>query len=184
LFIDNYDSFTHNLLQAFSVFEASIQVCQNDQVSAEEAIRHNPTHLVLGPGPRRPSEAGNLLAILEYFHDKIPVLGVCLGHQAIGKFFGAKVTKATKVQHGKKDWLHHQQSKLLKDLPNPLQIGRYHSLVLESLPSCLEIDAQASDGTIMAISHQDFPIFGVQFHPESILTPKGYLIFQRFLQIS
>jgi anthranilate synthase component 2 len=107
-----------------------------------------------------------------------------LGHQAIGKFFGAKVTKATKVQHGKKDWLHHQQSKLLKDLPNPLQIGRYHSLVLESLPSCLEIDAQASDGTIMAISHQDLPIFGVQFHPESILTPKGYLIFQRFLQIS
>ena len=183
LIIDNYDSFTYNLVQAFSIFKVSIQVFQNDQLSFNKLTALQPTHLVLGPGPRCPSEAGSLLSILEYFHDKIPVLGVCLGHQAIGEFFGASVCRANQVQHGKKDWLHHNRLNILQNLPDPLQVGRYHSLALQSLPSCLQIDAQTKDGTIMAISHQNHPIFGIQFHPESILTPKGHLILQNFLQI-
>lgn len=172
------------MIQAFSIFKTSIDIFQNDQLSFAQLKELNPTHLVLGPGPRCPSEAGSLLSILAYFHDKIPVLGVCLGHQAIGEFFGATVSQAKEVQHGKKDWLHHNQKNILQGLPAPFQIGRYHSLALEALPPCLQLDGKTQDGTIMAISHKHYPIFGIQFHPESILTPKGYQILHNFLRIS
>ena len=184
LFIDNYDSFTYNLIQAFSTLKASIQIFQNDQIPLDRLYALQPTHLVLGPGPRCPSEAGDLLSVLQYFYDKLPILGVCLGHQAIGEFFGARIDKANQVLHGKKDWLHHRQSNILTGLPSPLQVGRYHSLAIQSLPDCLQLEARAEDDTIMAISHRHYPIFGIQFHPESILTPQGYFILRNFLNIS
>ena len=182
LFIDNYDSFTYNLTQFFKGLHAKVHIYQNDRITLDEAIQLNPSHIVLGPGPGNPYQAGCTLDIIDYFHDKTPILGVCLGHQAIGVYFGATLDSARFIQHGKKDICLHSAKGLFCSLPSPLRIGRYHSLAIHSIPDILRIDAKSPDGTIMAITHTEFPVYGIQFHPESILTPQGYLLLEQFLR--
>jgi anthranilate synthase/aminodeoxychorismate synthase-like glutamine amidotransferase len=184
ILIDNYDSFTYNLVQTFQALGVTVKVVKNNQVILDELIQFSPTHLLLGPGPSIPTNAGSTMKVLDYFATKIPILGVCLGHQAIGIHFGATLIKSTQVQHGKKDFIEHSKERLFKNLPSPLQVGRYHSLMLTDIPQELTIDAKSKDGTIMAISHKEFPIFGIQFHPESILSPRGTSVLSHFLEYS
>lgn len=183
LLIDNYDSFVFNLARYVAELGFDYQVYRNDKVSLSDIESLQPSHIILSPGPCTPNEAGISLALIERFLDKIPLLGVCLGHQAIAQACGALVVRADNPMHGKGDKIFHDNSKLFEGLPNPLQVGRYHSLLVEStsVPEALKVTATTQSGEIMAIEHRAYPVYGVQFHPESVLTMHGYDILKRFI---
>ena len=188
LMIDNYDSFTYNLVQYLGELDVDVQVYRNDQITVREIERLKPEHVVISPGPCTPNEAGVSLEAIRHFAGKIPILGVCLGHQSIGQAFGGKVVHARQVMHGKTSEIYHGGQGVFSGLPSPFEATRYHSLVLEkgSLPPCLEITAwtQADDGQvdeIMGVRHREFAVEGVQFHPESILTQHGHQLLRNFL---
>jgi anthranilate synthase/aminodeoxychorismate synthase-like glutamine amidotransferase len=185
LVIDNYDSFTYNLVQLLGGLGEALEVHRNDKITAEEVLAKRPDHLVLSPGPGNPLESGNLVSIVEGCAPKIPTLGVCLGHQAIGQAFGGQVIHAPQLVHGKSSPVFHTGHPVFAGVSSPFEAGRYHSLVVESatLPSCLTPIAHAADGELMAMVHQELPIVGLQFHPESVLTPDGVQIVQNFLRI-
>jgi anthranilate synthase/aminodeoxychorismate synthase-like glutamine amidotransferase len=184
LLIDNYDSFTYNLVQAFLVLGADVLVHRNDCISVEEAKALKPTHLCISPGPGTPHDAGVSMKMIEAFAGEIPVLGVCLGHQSIVEVFGGKVVRAPRLMHGKTSLVEHDGRSILKDMPQPFQAGRYHSLIAqpESLPSELEVTARTTAGEIMGVRHKTLTVEGVQFHPESVLTPEGPVLMGAFLQ--
>ena len=188
LMIDNYDSFTYNLVQYFGELGADVQVFRNDQISVAEIEALQPTHLVISPGPCTPNEAGISLESITYFAGKIPILGVCLGHQSIGQAFGGQVIHARTAMHGKTSPVYHRNTGVFKGLENPFEATRYHSLIIakESLPDCLEITAWTEQDSgeideIMGVQHRSYPIEGVQFHPESILTRQGHDLLRNFL---
>lgn len=189
LMIDNYDSFTYNIVQYFGELKQDITVWRNDQVSIEQIKTLVPDVIVIGPGPCDPDRAGISLQAIETFKGVIPILGICLGHQAIGQAFGGQVVKAGEVMHGRLSAIHHNEQGVFAGLPNPSQVTRYHSLVIDktSLPDCLELTAwtQNTDGSIeeiMGLRHKEFAVEGVQFHPESILSEAGYQLLNNFLQ--
>jgi anthranilate synthase/aminodeoxychorismate synthase-like glutamine amidotransferase len=185
LLIDNYDSFTYNLYQSLAALGADVLVLRNDEVSAEEAEALAPSHVVLSPGPCTPREAGISNGIVARLGPRVPLLGVCLGHQCIGEVFGGRVVRAREPVHGKVSRIRHTGQGVFRDLPNPFPATRYHSLVVEraTLPGALEITAETDDGlVVMGLRHRDYPIEGVQFHPESILTPAGEDLLRHFLE--
>jgi anthranilate synthase/aminodeoxychorismate synthase-like glutamine amidotransferase len=183
LLIDNYDSFTWNLVQAFEVLGAAVRVHRNDAVSVREALAADPTHLCISPGPGTPAESGISRELIRACSGRIPVLGVCLGHQAIVEVFGGVVSRAVRPMHGKTSALRHAGTGLFAGLPQDCAVGRYHSLIAapEALPAALEVTATTADGEIMAVRHRAHPTEGVQFHPESILTPDGPRLLANFL---
>jgi len=184
IMIDNYDSFTYNLVQYLSELDEVITL-RNDQTNLEQIQSMKPDHIVISPGPGKPAEAGISKEVIMSFYGRIPILGVCLGHQSIGEAFGGKIVRASEPFHGKVSLIHHQNRGILKGLPEPFSATRYHSLVVEesSIPEALEITARTEDGTIMAMEHRDLPLFGVQFHPESILTEHGMVLLKNFQQL-
>lgn len=187
LIIDNYDSFTYNLVQYFSELKQEVIVKRNDQISLLEIADLNPDHLVISPGPCTPNEAGISLSAIERFAGKVPILGVCLGHQSIGQVFGAEVVRASKVMHGKNSLIKHDKKGVFSGLNNPLNVTRYHSLIIEnnSLPDCFDISARVIEsGEIMAIRHKHLMIEGVQFHPESIMSEQGKQLLGNFINQS
>ena len=183
LLIDNYDSFTYNLAQYFGELGCQLTIKRNDQISLDDVAALAPEHICISPGPCTPREAGISKELVLRFGAKIPVLGVCLGHQCVAEAFGGKIVRASSLVHGKSSMIRHNGNGLFADLPTPFEAGRYHSLVVErrSFPDCLEIIADSDDGEIMALRHRKFPIYGVQFHPESVLTRDGKKILARFL---
>jgi anthranilate synthase component 2 len=183
LMIDNYDSFTYNLVQYFGELGESVEVHRNDEISVAEVQARHPRHIVISPGPCTPNEAGISVALIKEMAGKVPVLGVCLGHQSIGQAFGGKIVAAQQLMHGKTSMIHHHNTGVFANLPNPLRATRYHSLVIEraSLPDCLEITAWTEDGEIMGVRHKTLAVEGVQFHPESILTEHGHAMLANFL---
>ena len=185
LIIDNYDSFTYNIYQALSTINDDVQVVRNDHVGIEDLLRMDISHLVISPGPGRPEGAGISLEAVRSFTGRIPVLGVCLGHQTIGQVFGGKVVHADRLMHGKSSKITHSGNGLFRGLPNPFEAIRYHSLAVEkeSLPGELEITATADDGEIMGFKHREYLVEGVQFHPESFGTVGGIAIFRNFLRV-
>ena len=185
LLIDNFDSFTYNLVQYFGELGAEQEVYRNDAITPEEAFAREPDAVVISPGPCDPDKAGVSLAVIEAFAGKKPLLGVCLGHQCIGQHFGGKVIQAEHLMHGKTSPIHHNEGELFTGLPNPFEATRYHSLILakETLPDCLKITAETSEGEIMAIRHMNLPMWGVQFHPESLATQEGIKILKNFLDL-
>jgi len=183
--IDNYDSFTFNLVQYLWELGASVEVFRNDRIDVEGIRGHRPEALVLSPGPCTPNEAGVCVAAIQAFSGQVPILGVCLGHQAIGQAFGGRVVRAKQVMHGKTSWIDHDGSGLFSGVPGPMEGGRYHSLVVEraSLPGELRVTASSQDdGEIMGLAHRTHPTIGVQFHPESVLTPQGKKLLANFLE--
>ena len=186
LVIDNYDSFTFNLVQYFGQLGVAMRIFRNDELSAAEAERLNPSRILISPGPCTPSDAGISLDIIKTFAGKKPILGVCLGHQAIGQQFGGNVIRAPRQMHGKLSPIQHRNTDIFRDLPSPFTATRYHSLLVErsSLPACLEITAETAEGEIMGLRHKEFPVYGVQFHPESIATEGGMKILQNFLTLN
>jgi anthranilate synthase component 2 len=190
LMIDNYDSFTYNLVQYLGELGAEVRVYRNDQITVEEIERLKPGHLVISPGPCTPNEAGISVAAILHFAGKIPVLGVCLGHQSIGQAFGGRVVRARAVMHGKTSLIRHRGVGVFHGLPDPIEATRYHSLVIakESLPACLEVTAWTETAAgevdeIMGVRHREFAVEGVQFHPESILTQHGHTMLKNFLEM-
>jgi anthranilate synthase component 2 len=183
LMIDNYDSFTYNIVQYFGELGEDVRVYRNDEITIAEIETLNPDHICISPGPKDPSQAGISIEVLKHFAGKKPILGVCLGHQAIGEAFGGKVIRAKQVMHGKTSLIAHTGVGVFKDLPSPFTVIRYHSLAIErsSLPSCLEVTAWTDDGEIMGVRHKDYDIEGVQFHPESILSEHGHALLKNFL---
>ena len=183
LMIDNYDSFTYNLVQAFRELGAELLVHRNDALTVAEATALDCTHLVISPGPGRPEAAGISVPLIQAMAGRVPVLGVCLGHQAIVEAFGGRVRRAPELMHGKCSLIEHDGVGVFSGLPAPLEVGRYHSLVAgaEDLPDCLEVSARTDDGIIMGVRHEKFPVEGVQFHPESVLTPDGPRVMANFL---
>lgn len=186
LVIDNYDSFTYNLVQYLGELGAEIEVYRNDKITLEEIAAKAPDQIVISPGPCTPNEAGISCALIEAFAGKIPILGVCLGHQSIGQVFGGEVVRAPVLMHGKTSHIYHDGKTIFRDLPSPFEATRYHSLIIkrETLPSCLEISAETDDGIIMGVRHTLWPVEGVQFHPESILTQVGKQLLRNFLTLS
>ena len=189
LMIDNYDSFTFNIVQYMSELGATLKVVRNDEISPQQIRDLNPEKIVVSPGPCTPNEAGISVDVIKEFHSSIPILGVCLGHQSIAQAFGGKIVRAKKVMHGKVSQIHHNNTGVFDNLDQGFTATRYHSLVVErhSLPSCFEVTAWTYDEAndfdeIMGIRHRDFPVEGVQFHPESILTEHGHLLFKNFLE--
>ena len=184
LMIDNYDSFTYNLVQYFAELGEEVKVFRNDEIAVEEIGKLKPARICISPGPCSPAEAGISVEAIKRYAGQIPILGVCLGHQAIGEAFGGKVVRAQKVMHGKTDSIHHTGVGVFKGIPNPFTVTRYHSLAIEksSIPAVLEITATSSDGEIMGVRHREFAIEGVQFHPESILSEHGHALLKNFLQ--
>ena len=183
LLIDNYDSFAYNLYQMIGEINPDIRVVRNDKISVAEIEKISPEKIILSPGPGRPENAGIILDVVKNLGGKIPILGVCLGHQAICMAFGANITYAKKLMHGKQSEIICEQKNIFADCPKKFLVGRYHSLVAENIPDCLEITAKTSDNEVMAVQHKDFKIFGLQFHPESILTPTGKIILKNFLEV-
>lgn len=187
LLIDNYDSFSYNLFQLIGEINSDIKVVRNDKISCKEIEKFSPEKIILSPGPGRPENAGIILEVVKKFFDKIPILGVCLGHQAICQAFGAKITYAKKLMHGKQsEIICDNTSKIFKNLPVRFSAARYHSLVAETstMPEVLKIVARSlDDNEIMAVQHKDFPIYGVQFHPESIMTQQGNILMKNFLEV-
>ncbi|MDD5465698.1 MAG: aminodeoxychorismate/anthranilate synthase component II [Candidatus Omnitrophica bacterium] len=185
LMIDNYDSFTYNLVQYLGELGQKVLVYRNDALAIKDIKKLNPDKIVISPGPGRPEDAGISCEVIREFAGKIPVLGVCLGHQAIGYVFGAKIVGARKLMHGKTSKIYHNKKDIFKNIPNPFLATRYHSLLVEkkSLPACLEITASTKDDEIMGLKHKEYPIWGVQFHPESILTKSGKQILDNFIKI-
>jgi anthranilate synthase/aminodeoxychorismate synthase-like glutamine amidotransferase len=183
LLIDNYDSFTYNLYQYLAELGADIQVRRNDQVTLDEIAAMQPDQIVISPGPCTPTEAGISCQVIATFGPCIPLLGVCLGHQAIGQVYGGRIIRAPEPQHGKTSLIYHQGQGVLRNLPNPFEANRYHSLIVErsTLPQELEVTAETEDGLIMGLRHRIYPVEGVQFHPESIMTPVGKDVLCNFL---
>jgi len=186
LLVDNYDSFTYNLVQYFGELGASISVHRNDQLSLSSAQEEKPSHLVISPGPGHPKNAGLCGDLIQAFAGQIPILGVCLGHQAIGYTFGGTIDLAPKMVHGKISPVYHDGTGLFKTLPNPIEATRYHSLIVteKDLPEELEITAHTSEGEVMGLRHREYPMEGVQFHPESIMTRGGKTLLQNFLEMT
>ena len=184
--IDNYDSFTYNLVQYIEQIGASVRVVRNDAATTEDIASWNPAGIVISPGPGRPDSAGISLDVIRQFSGKVPILGVCLGHQAIGMAFGGKVVSAKKLMHGKTSAIHADGNTLYKGIRQPFQAMRYHSLAVsrEELPDCLEISSESEDGEIMGLRHKEHPTEGTQFHPESIMTPAGKRLLKNFLKIT
>ncbi|MBZ5671093.1 MAG: aminodeoxychorismate/anthranilate synthase component II [Acidobacteriia bacterium] len=185
LVIDNYDSFTYNLVQYLGELGADLEVVRNDQTTVEVIEKQTPERIVISPGPKTPSEAGICLEVIRAFAGRIPILGVCLGHQAIGQAFGGRVIRAPELMHGKTSEIRHDGKTIFQGLPNPFPATRYHSLIVErsSLPPCLEISASTSDGLIMGLRHKEMKVEGVQFHPESVLTDAGKQLLSNFLRL-
>ena len=186
LLIDNYDSFTYNLVQAFLVLGAEVSVYRNDALATDAALALAPTHLCISPGPGTPYDAGVSMDMIRAFAGVIPVLGVCLGHQALVEVFGGKVVRAQRLMHGKTSLVHHDGRTLFQGLPQPCEVGRYHSLIAApaTIPQHLEVSARTEQGEIMAVRHRTLVVEGVQFHPESILTPEGPALMKNFLALS
>ena len=186
LLIDNYDSFTYNLVQAFAALGANVMVYRNDAISVEEALALEPTHLVISPGPGRPEDAGVSLDMIAAFAESIPVLGVCLGHQSLVHHFGGEIVRAGRLMHGKTSMADHDGRTIFAGLPDPFEVGRYHSLCAEhdTLPDVLELTSQTEQGEIMGVRHKTLPLEGVQFHPESVLTPEGDQLMANFMRMS
>lgn len=185
LLIDNYDSFTYNLYQYVGEINPNIVVYRNDQITIKQIEELNPERIIISPGPCTPSEAGISIDVIKHFAGKIPILGVCLGHQAIGAAFGARVIRSHEIMHGKTSFIYHDGKTIFKGLPNPFEATRYHSLIIEreTLPECLTVSAWTSNGIIMGIRHKKYIIEGVQFHPESILTKVGKDLLKNFLRL-
>jgi anthranilate synthase/aminodeoxychorismate synthase-like glutamine amidotransferase len=185
LLLDNYDSFTYNLAQYLGELGCTLEVHRNDKISVEEIVRRKPERVVISPGPCTPQEAGISVELIEKLAGRFPILGVCLGHQAIGAAFGAKIVRAPKLFHGKTSKIEHDGKGIFKSVPNPLIATRYHSLIVErkSLPRELQVSAETRDGIIMGLRHRKYQLDGVQFHPESVLTESGKLILKNFLSL-
>lgn len=181
--IDNYDSFTYNLVQFVGELGEELKVFRNDKITIQEIEALAPDYLMISPGPCTPNEAGISLEVIRYFAGKIPILGVCLGHQSIGQAFGGKVVRAERLMHGKTSLVHHDQKTIFRNIPSPFVVARYHSLIIEegTLPPELEVTARTPEGEIMAVRHRTYPIEGVQFHPESIITEYGKQLLSNFL---
>ena len=186
LVIDNYDSFTYNLVQYLGELGEAVEVRRNDQVTLDEIAELKPDHLLISPGPCTPNEAGISLALIDRFKGQIPILGVCLGHQAIAQAFGGEVIRAELLMHGKTSQIHHDGKTIFTDIPSPFTATRYHSLIVkrETLPEDLEISAETAEGEIMALRHRKYLIEGVQFHPESIMTEHGHRLLRNFLDLT
>lgn len=182
--LDNYDSFTYNLVQYFGELGVEVIVARNDEISIEEIEAMEPDLICVSPGPCTPTEAGISVEVIQHFAGQIPLLGVCLGHQSIAAAFGGKIIRAKQLMHGKTSAITHRGSDVFTDLPSPFIVTRYHSLAIEreSLPNCLEVTAETDDGEIMAVAHKELPIFGVQFHPESVLSEYGHELLSNFLK--
>ncbi|MGE4489985.1 MAG: aminodeoxychorismate/anthranilate synthase component II [Kiritimatiellales bacterium] len=185
LVIDNYDSFTYNLVQYLGELGAEMKIFRNDEITVEQAVALKPEKVLVSPGPCSPREAGVSCDIIREFGHRVPLLGVCLGHQAIGDVYGGKVVRADRLMHGKISPILHKGESVFKGLPSPFNATRYHSLLVEraSLPDCLKITAETAEGEIMGLQHREFPVHGVQFHPESILTENGKQLLQNFLDL-
>ncbi|HET9113333.1 MAG TPA: aminodeoxychorismate/anthranilate synthase component II [Burkholderiales bacterium] len=185
LMIDNYDSFTYNLVQYFGELGEDVRVFRNDEIALDDIAALKPERIVISPGPCTPNEAGISIPLIRAFSGKVPILGVCLGHQSIGQAFGGEIVRAQQLMHGKTSMIHHLDSGVFAGLPNPLRATRYHSLVVkrQTLPDCLEITAWTDDGEIMGVRHKTLAIEGVQFHPESILTEYGHDMLANFLKL-
>ena len=185
LIIDNYDSFTYNLVQYFSVLGCDVIVKRNDEITIAEIEALDPDRICISPGPGRPEDAGISNNLIRQLGPKKPILGVCLGHQCIGAVFGGEVVSAPRLMHGKTSPVRHQGTGVFADLPNPFEATRYHSLIVrrESVPACLAITAETAEGEVMGLQHREFPIHGVQFHPESILTDEGMKLLKNFLAV-
>lgn len=183
LMIDNYDSFTYNLVQYFGELGVDVRTYRNDEISLKQIEKLNPDHICISPGPKTPYDAGISMEVLRHFAGKKPLFGVCLGHQAIGAAFGGKIVHAKEVMHGKTSPVFHNNTGVFEGLPNPFTVTRYHSLAIEraSLPDCLEVTAWTEDGEIMGVRHRQYAIEGVQFHPESILSEHGHLLLGNFI---
>jgi len=184
LLIDNYDSFTYNLVQAFLILGALVDVHRNDAITVDQALSQSHTHLVISPGPGTPRDAGVSMQMIRAFAGRIPIFGVCLGHQSLVEVFGGKVVRAARLMHGKVSPVEHDGKGLFAGLPREFEAGRYHSLIAEpeSMPSVLEVTARTAEGEIMGVRHKSLPIEGVQFHPESVLTPEGPKLMGNFLK--
>ena len=185
LVIDNFDSFTYNLVQYFGQLGVEQKVYRNNAITADEALALDPDRVMISPGPCSPNESGVSLDIIAAFAGKKPLLGVCLGHQSIGQHFGGRVVRAERLMHGKTSLVKHHNTDIFQGLPNPMEATRYHSLIIErtSFPDCLEITAETEEGEIMGLAHRDLPVWGVQFHPESIATQEGIKILENFLKL-
>ncbi|MFH1645398.1 MAG: aminodeoxychorismate/anthranilate synthase component II [Candidatus Omnitrophota bacterium] len=185
LMIDNYDSFTYNLVQYLGELGGKLKVYRNDEITVDNIKKLKPSHIIISPGPGRPEDAGVSKEVIKLFSGKLPILGVCLGHQAIAEVFGGKVVGAKTIMHGKTSMVYHDNAGIFKGLKNPFQATRYHSLIVErsSLPDCFEITAQTKEKEIMGIKHKDYAVFGVQFHPESILTEEGKKLLLNFMKV-
>ncbi len=183
LLIDNYDSFTYNLYQYFGTFTDEIRVVRNDAVTLEEIRQMHPEKIVLSPGPKSPSEAGICMDVVKEFYKEVPILGICLGHQCIGEAFGGTVSYAKSLYHGKQSEISHDGTGIFEGIPSPVKVARYHSLAVQEddLPECLEVTARTADGEIMAIRHKEYPVVGLQFHPESIYTEHGKRMIENFI---
>ncbi|GGF52395.1 aminodeoxychorismate/anthranilate synthase component II [Terasakiella brassicae] len=186
LLIDNYDSFTYNLVHYFGELGAEMVVRRNDVLSADEAMALNPEGIILSPGPCDPDQAGICLELIAKASGKLPIFGVCLGHQSIGQAFGAKIVRAPEPMHGKISAIHHEGKGVFANIPSPLAVTRYHSLTIDpaSMPDCLEVTSQTEDGVIMGVQHKELPIHGVQFHPESIASEHGHQLLKNFLELA
>jgi len=184
LLIDNYDSFTYNLVQAFAAMDGEVLVYRNDAIDVDEALGLRPTHLVISPGPGRPEEAGVSLKMIAAFAERLPVLGVCLGHQCLVSHFGGEIVRAERLMHGKTSRVAHDGRTIFEGMSQPFEAGRYHSLCADrkSLPVALEVTAETMEGEIMAVRHRSLPLEGVQFHPESVLTPEGNALMANFMR--
>lgn len=184
LVIDNYDSFTYNLVQYLGEIGEEVVVRRNDEIDLERIEMLKPDHILISPGPCTPNEAGVSLAVIDRFKGRIPMLGVCLGHQAIGQVFGGEVIRAERLMHGKTSPIHHDGKNLFEGLPSPFTATRYHSLIVksETLPDCLEVSARTEEGEIMGLRHKEYEIEGVQFHPESIITDHGHQMLRNFIR--
>lgn len=184
--IDNYDSFTYNLYQYIGTINPDVEVYRNDALTAAEVLAKNPSHIIISPGPKYPKDAGICVDLIRK-DENIPLLGVCLGHQSIGEAFGGRIVRAPRIMHGKSDRVTPDNSSpIFAGIDGEIEIGRYHSLVIdkESLPECLKVTSESSDGCIMSVEHKEKPIYGIQFHPESVLTPMGMRIIENFLKIN
>jgi anthranilate synthase/aminodeoxychorismate synthase-like glutamine amidotransferase len=184
LLIDNYDSFTYNLVQAFAAMGAEVLVYRNDAIGVADAVQLNPSHLVISPGPGRPEDAGVSLDMIDAFAERLPVLGVCLGHQCLVSYFGGDIVRAERLMHGKTSLVTHDGETIFNGMSQPFEAGRYHSLCADrrSLPAQLKLSAETTEGEIMAVRHRSLPLEGVQFHPESVLTPEGNMLMANFMR--
>jgi len=181
LLIDNYDSFTYNLYQLVAALGYDVMVVKHDQIKIDDVRRLAPTHIIVSPGPKTPKDSGISMEVIKEFYTTIPILGVCLGHQCIGEVFGSKTIAATKIVHGKKDAIFHNSVGIFTDIPSPFQAARYHSLMVSDVPNDFTLTAWTDDKTIMAMQHNDYPLYGVQFHPESFMSEHGETLMRNFL---